>query len=176
MSPRPKRTPDATIIEAAARVVAERGAAQTRLADVAAATGFAPATLLQRFGSRAGLLQAVGEAHNARMIQLFAGGSSFYVDRIAAALQQLYFDGHLPFLLAHPDSAPSYSLELRKRIAYGLAAAVEAGELPHCDIAAQARRIQLAYYGVVAAALLERPDDVSGALGSVVHEVLADFM
>src|SRR5262245_57885087 len=142
MSPRRKRMPDAHLVEAARRVVAERGVTQTRLADVAAATGFAAATLVQRFGSRDGLLRAVADAHVAAIVDAFATPAASHLDRATAALQRLKQEDHVTFLLAHPDSAPSYSLELRKQIAFALAAAVEAGELPPCEIAAQARRIQ----------------------------------
>jgi hypothetical protein len=52
----------------------------------------------------------------------------------------------------------AYSLELRKQISFALAAAIEGGELPRCDVAQLARNIQINFAGAVATALLERRD------------------
>ena len=57
MSPRPRTATDAALLEAASRVVARLGPNLT-LADVAAEAGVSPATLVQRFGSKRGLLLA----------------------------------------------------------------------------------------------------------------------
>src|SRR5688572_25100359 len=59
MSPRPRTTPDADVLTAAERALARVGPARLTLADVAAEAGLAPATLLQRFGSKRGLLLAL---------------------------------------------------------------------------------------------------------------------
>lgn len=53
---------DEEILGAAARVMARLGPSQYTLADVAAEVGLAPATLLQRFGSKRGLLLALTKA------------------------------------------------------------------------------------------------------------------
>jgi AcrR family transcriptional regulator len=58
MSPRPRATSDADILGATARVVARVGPHLT-LADVAKEAGVSPATLVQRFGSKRGLLLAL---------------------------------------------------------------------------------------------------------------------
>lgn len=57
MSPRPRATTDEHLLAAAHRVVTRLGPALT-LADVAAEAGVSPATLMQRFGSKRGLLLA----------------------------------------------------------------------------------------------------------------------
>ena len=174
MSPRAKRIPDADIVLAAARVVAERGAHRTRLADVAAATGLAAATLVQRFGSREALLRAIGDGFAARIIEVFAARMPSHLARIEGALEQLGAEGHLAFLLANSASAPAYSLELRKQIAFALDAAVQAGELAPCEIALHARRLQCAFYGSATAGLLE--NGVSAAIRPLMNEILADFL
>jgi AcrR family transcriptional regulator len=176
MSPRPKRAPDSHVIEAAARVVAERGAAATRLSDVAAAAGFAPATLIQRFGTRERLLQAVAEVYLGAIREAFANRGQSHVDSIGLGLLLLFQSGHLSFLLGYPASAPAYSLELRKWIGHLLVAAVNAGELPLSDVASYARRIQLAYYGLATAALLESDSIDSDAFTRLVRDSLADFL
>lgn len=47
---------DAAVVKAAARVISRRGPTEFTLADVAAEAGLSPATLIQRFGSKRGLL------------------------------------------------------------------------------------------------------------------------
>src|SRR5262245_61149963 len=59
MSPRPRATSDDAIIGAAARAVSRVGPARLTLAHVAAELGIAPATIVQRFGSKRGLLLAL---------------------------------------------------------------------------------------------------------------------
>ncbi len=56
---RHRTRPDREVLEAAIRVISRLGPARFTLADVSAESGLAPATLLQRFGSKRGLLLAV---------------------------------------------------------------------------------------------------------------------
>ena len=58
MSPRPRTTSDDEILAATHRVISSVGPRFT-LADVAKEIGLSPATLLQRFGSKKGLILAV---------------------------------------------------------------------------------------------------------------------
>src|SRR5260370_31334591 len=51
MSPRPRVTSDAAILEATARAIGRMGPTRLTLADVAEEAGGAPATLLQSIGS-----------------------------------------------------------------------------------------------------------------------------
>lgn len=71
MSPRPKRAPDAQILDAAARLLASLGPGRLRLEDVAREVGLAPATLLLRFKSKRQLLLAVAEHSVAGMAAHF---------------------------------------------------------------------------------------------------------
>jgi AcrR family transcriptional regulator len=59
MSPRPRTIADADILTAANRAIGRLGPARLTLADVAREAGLAPATLVQRFGSKRGLLLAL---------------------------------------------------------------------------------------------------------------------
>jgi AcrR family transcriptional regulator len=59
MSPRTRGKPDSELLAAAARVIERIGPHRLTLGEVARETGLAPATLLQRFGSKRGLLLAV---------------------------------------------------------------------------------------------------------------------
>ena len=72
MSPRRKTATDDEILQAAARVLAQLGPAHLRLADVAAEVGLAPATLIQRFATKRGLLLAVARRGGRTMAEQFA--------------------------------------------------------------------------------------------------------
>jgi AcrR family transcriptional regulator len=56
---RHRTRPDSDVLAATIRVISRVGPARFTLADVGAEVGLAPATLLQRFGSKRGLLLAV---------------------------------------------------------------------------------------------------------------------
>ena len=62
MSPRRRTKDDAAILEAAGRIIARLGPANFTLADVAREVGLSAATLVQRFGSKRGLMLAVAES------------------------------------------------------------------------------------------------------------------
>jgi AcrR family transcriptional regulator len=62
MSPRPRTVTDQTILGAAHRVINRLGPHGFTLADVSAEVGLAPATLVQRFGSKRGLLLAFAQS------------------------------------------------------------------------------------------------------------------
>jgi AcrR family transcriptional regulator len=66
--PRKKLLSDAAVLAAAGRVFARIGAAHFTLADVAEEAGLAPATLLQRFGSKRSLTLAFAE-HAAALVR-----------------------------------------------------------------------------------------------------------
>ena len=62
MSPRRRTVDDREVVAAAARVIGRVGPARLTLALVADEVGLAPATLIQRFGSKRGLLLAIAES------------------------------------------------------------------------------------------------------------------
>ena len=62
MSPRPRTVDDREIIAGAARVIRRVGPARLTLASVAEEVGLSPAALIQRFGSKRGLLLAITES------------------------------------------------------------------------------------------------------------------
>jgi len=61
VTPRPRTIDDAEILAATARVMGRVGPTKFTLAVVAKAVGLAPATLVQRFGSKRGLLEALAK-------------------------------------------------------------------------------------------------------------------
>ena len=58
MSPRPRQTSDEAILMATTRMMQRRSPVDLTLADVAKEAGVVPATLIQRFGTKRGLLLA----------------------------------------------------------------------------------------------------------------------
>ena len=58
MSPRPRETSDEEILAATGRVMQRLGPTQITLADVAREAGVVPATIIQRFKTKRGLLLA----------------------------------------------------------------------------------------------------------------------
>jgi AcrR family transcriptional regulator len=61
MAGRPRTVSDTVVLDAAERALAQHGPAALTLAHVSADSGLAPATLIQRFGTKRGLLLALAE-------------------------------------------------------------------------------------------------------------------
>ena len=78
MSPRPRETSDEEIVAAAARAMQRYGPTQLTLAHVAKEAGVVPATLIQRFGTKRGLLLAVSSTAPSSVPQQFAAARAKY--------------------------------------------------------------------------------------------------
>ena len=72
MSPRPRETSDEEILAATGRAMQRYGPAQLTLAHVAKEAGVVPATLVQRFGTKRGLLLAACSTAPGSVPQQFA--------------------------------------------------------------------------------------------------------
>ncbi len=158
MSPRPRTVADEKIIEAAARVIGRVGPGNLTLADVGKEAGLSAATLVQRFGSKRGLLLAMAtsaaESMDACFDMVRAAHPSPLAALVAAATDiTRYFDtpeevaNHLAFLqmdLSDPDFhrlmviSSKKTLEGYRRL---MREAVDAGELLECDTQRLARAI-----------------------------------
>ena len=158
MSPRPRTIADAQIIEAAAKVIGRVGPGNLTLADVGREAGLSAATLVQRFGSKRGLLLAMAtsaaESMDACFDMVRAAHASPLAALVAAATDiTRYFDtpeevaNHLSFLqmdLSDPDFHRLMVISSRKTLeGYRrlLREAVDAGELVECDTQRLARAI-----------------------------------
>jgi AcrR family transcriptional regulator len=158
MSPRPRTKDDAAILEAAARIISRLGPAKFTLADVASEIGLSAATLVQRFGSKRGLMLALAEsardsvdacfaavraAHRSPLEALLAGATE--MTKYVQSPEEM--SNHLAFLqtdLSDPDFY-QVMLENSTRIEAGYRAlldeAVAAGELQTCDTVRLARAV-----------------------------------
>jgi AcrR family transcriptional regulator len=159
MSPRTKLKPDSEILLGAVRVIERLGPSRFTLADVGKEAGIAPATLMQRFGSKRGLLLAIASQGASGVPEEFArirAGSRSplrAVEAVARCMAQMArtpgaLANHLAFLeidLCDPDF---HRLALAQAREFGaqyralLDEAVRAGELRKCSTARLARSIQ----------------------------------
>src|SRR5215831_2113105 len=89
MSPRPREKSDEEIVAAAARAMQRYGPGQLTLAHVAKEAGVVPATLIQRFGTKRGLLLTVCRTAPASVPQQFAAARAKYKSALKT-LVELY--------------------------------------------------------------------------------------
>lgn len=158
MSPRPRTIPDADILAAASRAIGRLGPARFTLADVAAEAGLAPATLVQRFGSKRGLLLALVEFGAAGVDACFAAVRSAHRSPLAALVAAATdvtrhvkspeeLANGLAFLqmdISDPEFrrvAVKNSRALQEGYERLLDEAVKAGELSSCDTTRLARAV-----------------------------------
>ncbi len=190
MCPRPRETSDEDLLAATARAAARHGPARLTLAHVAAESGVAPATLVQRFGSKRGLLlalarqgaastgreyAAVRAAHPSPLAALFAVADCMAA--MAPTPEELA--NHLAFLhidLTDPDFhclALAQSRSARREIRGLLDAAVRAGELEKCDTERLARAVQATLGGGLIAWAVEREGTAAARLRGDLETLLA---
>jgi AcrR family transcriptional regulator len=174
MSPRPRETSDAQILAATYRVVSRLGPNLT-LADVAKEAKVSPATLVQRFGSKRGLLLAFTATGPATLPQEFARIRAASRSALAAvygvgdcmaamAVSPETLSNSLSFLqmdLTDPEfhkHALAHSRAMHAGVKALLDEAVAAGELQRCDTTRLARAIQ----GLIGGSLLQWAIDREG--------------
>jgi AcrR family transcriptional regulator len=158
MTPRPRTIDDGAILEAAGRIISRQGPAKFTLADVAGEVGLSAATLIQRFGSKRGMLLALARSardsvedcfklvrasHRSPLAAVLAAGTE--MTRYVSSPEEMA--NHLAFLqtdLSDPDFY-AIMLENARRIIAGyqrlLDEAVAARELVPCDTARLARAV-----------------------------------
>ena len=165
--PRPRTVSDEDILAAAARAVGEVGPERLTLADVGRRVGLSPATLLQRFGSRRGLLLALA-THDVdavpRRIRAAGEAADDVLEALVTALSGVAeaisspaeFGNHLAFLLtdlSDPEFqavARRFSERLTAAIADVLDAAAARGEMARGeDTAGLAELLFVVYNGAL---------------------------
>ena len=173
MSPRRRSIPNDTIINLASQLLIERGPEAITFAQVAQRSGLAPATLVQRFATRHALMESLSTGLTTLVAPAFEHPDTSPLERLRAGSAQLA--PAIGAAIALPSNAGTgqFSMELRKQISFALAAAIEAGELPRCDIAQLARVVQIAIVGAVANARLEGSDVRAEVLQAVDAQLAA---
>lgn len=166
MASRPKTSSDADVLMAAARAVSKVGPARLTLAHVAAEAGIAPATLVQRFGSKRGLLLALVQEGAGAPADEMRSLRSKHISPLAAirafaectagmAPTPEELANHLAFLnidLTDPEfhqyalkQAQAFQVEMESLVK----AAIAAGELVRTNSAQLARLIQETLHGAL---------------------------
>ena len=164
--PRPKTIDDDAVLDAAVRVIDTAGPSGLTVAAVAHEVGLAPATLIQRFASKRGLLLAIARRgadgagtslrdaarrHRSPLRALIAG----LVDLGAGVASPEVLANQLAFLqidLSDPEFhelALAHAAAVREEIQALLEAAVAAGEITTDDPARLAQAVQTTYNGAL---------------------------
>jgi AcrR family transcriptional regulator len=189
---RPKTVADVAVLDAARRVIDRGGPSELTLAAVAREVGLAPATLLQRFQSKRGLLLAIAsrgsdtagsslreatKRHRSPLRALLAG----LVDTSARVTSPEMLANHLAFLqidLSDPEFhqlALAYTTAVREEIKRLLDAAVEAGELGVTDTSRLAQGVQTAYNGALITWAIYRKGRLDAWLRRELDTLLAPY-
>jgi len=188
MSPRPRGTSDAALLAATHRVVSRLGPNLT-LGDVAREAGVSPATLVQRFGSKRGLLLAYAAAGSADAASEVDAIRAQHASPIAAlhALARCIaamadspetLSNSLAFLqmdLFDPDfhrHALAHSRGMRAGIKALLDDAVDAGELPRTDTERLSRAVQAMMGGSLLQWAIDRDGKAADRLGEDLNALL----
>jgi AcrR family transcriptional regulator len=193
MSPRPRETSDEQILAATARVMQRRSPTQLTLADVAKEAGVVPATLIQRFGTKRGLLLALCRTAPGAVPQQFAAARAKYKSPLKTLIE-LYVDctafaptpqavanglAYLQIDLTDPDfhaiTLAQFSA-LRQETQNLLDAAVAARELRPCDTAALARLIQHLNGGAMLSWAVYRQGSVGAWIRRELQALLANYV
>ncbi|WP_067137180.1 TetR/AcrR family transcriptional regulator [Microtetraspora malaysiensis] len=164
---RPRTVSDEQVLAGAARVIARVGPARLTLAEVGREVGLSAATLVQRFGSKRGVLLAVA-AHGADALPRRVAGAKDASAPAATLIEILAevagtirsseeFANHLAFLLLDMSDpqfrqiSRDYAAAVERAIADALAAGQTAGELIKGDLSRLSRAIHAAYNGALIA-------------------------
>ena len=191
MAGRPRGIDDAAILRAAIEVMGRVGPAGLTLAAVAGAVGLAPATLLQRFGSKRGLLAALSRqtaADAALAPDLVRARFALPLEALRALMAASMapmatpesFANHLAFLCTDLvdeelcEHAREIHLAQRRAVETLLLEAVAAGELrAGTDTAALAETVQAITAGIGLTWALDRRGELAQRIGQQVDAVLS---
>lgn len=189
---RPRTKSDEEILAGAARVIGRKGPVEFTLRDVADEVGLAPATLLQRFRTKRGLVLALVEGGARSVDHWFAearvrAGSPRDALLAALATGARKLGGpreaanHLAFLqmdLADPElRAPTLAFfqAVRRNVQALLEEAARARELhPKADPAALARAVEAAYHGALLTWTVHREGSPEESVRTAVSTVLGE--
>ncbi|MFI6515603.1 TetR/AcrR family transcriptional regulator [Spirillospora sp. NPDC050679] len=191
---RPRTTTDEALLAATARAIGLHGLNGLTLAAVAGEAGVSPATLVQRFGSKRGLLLALAQRSEAGTKELFRRAREEHTSALAAlhgVLVEMAADvrspqelaNHLGFLqldLADEEfrrHAATQARVLHEGFTELIEEAVEAGELVSgVDPARLARSVQIAYNGSLIVWALTSNSPLADELRADVDQLLQAYL
>jgi AcrR family transcriptional regulator len=193
MSPRPRETSDAEILAATARVMQRLSPVQLTLAEVAREAGVVPATLIQRFGTKRGLLLAVVKTAPDQVAMEFATALKRFRSPLAALIEVLVgctgfantpeeMANGLAYLQIDLTDAEFHAVTLaqfkqvRGEIRKLLDDAVAADELSGCDTLELARVVQGGYNGSMLIWAIYRKGSLAGHVRADVKALLRPYI
>lgn len=180
---------DEAVLAATAKAIGEHGLPRLTLALVAREAGLSPATLVQRFGSKRGLLLALArqagpatrtpfdqarKAHDSPLAALHAALAGF----VGSVSGRAELANHLTFLeldIADPEFRPyaeQHANVLREQVAALLTEARATGELTDIDVPALTQAVHVTFNGAqITWALIG-----SGSLTDALHRDLTRLL
>jgi AcrR family transcriptional regulator len=188
--PRPRTVTDEAILRAAAEAIGEKGPAAFTLADVGSRVGLSPATLLQRFGSKRGLLLKLAESGPEWAKQNFSRAAARGTSSRTALISALKamtagvasphaLANNLAFLqmdLTDPEFhalAVAHAKAFRRGIESLLAEAKRSGELPPAtDTKRLAEAVEAVYNGALITWAIHRKGRVENHLAKQLATLL----
>jgi AcrR family transcriptional regulator len=183
---RPRTLSNDVILDGTARVLHRIGPGRLTLADVAAEVGLAPSTLLQRFGSKRGLLLAHAERAAGQVgpaLQAVRASAASPLEALVEALAGIAHDVETPEQMANSISlllidlidadfyvhARAFTATMLAEIQVLLDAATEAQQVIPCDTARLARAVQTTFNGTLILWAIDREgtlvERIRGELG-----------
>jgi AcrR family transcriptional regulator len=192
MAGRPRLTSDDEILAATARAISDVGPGELTLADVAREAGIAPATIVQRFGSKRELLLAFTARMSDGVDDAFAAARRRHASPLRALVGQLVamsramttpdeLSRHLAFLqleLEDPEfhrHTRRHADAVRTQIRLLAEAAVDQGELEPCDTASLASALHVTYNGALITWAILRRGSLARHLRRELEFVLAPY-
>ncbi len=192
MSPRPRLASDADLLNATHRVLGRVGPARLTLADVAAEAGVSAATLVQRFGSKRGLLLALATlgatamTHEYQQIRSAHPTPLAAIDGVVACWARFAptpdaVANGLAFLQLDLNDPDFHRLALasarasHRQLRAILNDAVAAGELMPCDTDRLARAIDNLVHGSMVSWAIYREGDVERWIRADVDMLLRPY-
>ena len=192
MTPRPRTVTDEAILQATATIIGRLGPSRFTLADVGREVALSPATLVQRFGSKRGLMLALARSSAAFVDDCFAQIRADHPSpREALIVAASFMAGmvespeslanHLAFLQIDLSDPEFHALALESHLANlrGYRAliedAIEAGELADCDAERLARTLLSLSGGSLIAWAIERRGDVRDFVRSDIEAALEPY-
>lgn len=194
MSPRPRKASDEEVLAAAHRVMQQVGPAEVTLARIAAEAGVTAGALVQRFGSRRGLMLALMAEFSRSAPAFFAQVRAAHPSPLAAL--RAYSECHAqmadtPQTLAHhlaylqidltdPDfhqHMRAQALDTRGELRRLIADAVAAGELAaHTEVDVLTRAVMAALNGSLFVWATLREGTAAESVRADIDAVLAPYL
>lgn len=192
MMGRPRTVSDDDILAATGRAISRVGPDRLTLAAVAAEANLAPATLVQRFGSKRGLLLAFSARATDEPATRFAAARDRHASPLAALRAALvgtagWIDtpeelaNHLAYLqleLVDPELHPhvvGHSAAMLEQIRALLSDAVAGDELVACDLTQLAQAIFAGYNGALVSWAIFRKGRLPHSLGRTLDFLIAPW-